>query len=48
MELEVKIRGLMMDPATNTPVVVLQETHVTGVLPLWVGVPEAQAIAREI
>ena len=48
MELEVKIRGLMMDPATNTPVVVLQETHGTGVLPIWVGVPEAQAIAREI
>jgi len=48
MELEVKIRGLMMDPATNTPVVVLQETRGTGVLPIWVGVPEAQAIAREI
>src|SRR5580698_249319 len=48
MELEVKIRGLMMDPATQSPVVVLQETHGSGVLPIWVGVPEAQAIAREI
>ena len=48
MELEVKIRGLMMDPATNTPVVVLQETHGTGVLPIWVGVPEAQAIVSDL
>jgi uncharacterized protein len=48
MELEVKIRGLMVDPATQSPVVVLQETHGSGVLPIWVGVPEAQAIAREI
>jgi uncharacterized protein len=48
MELEVKIRGLMMDPATNQPVVVLKELQGTGVLPIWVGVYEAQAIALEI
>src|SRR6202043_4196152 len=48
MELEVKIRGLMMDPATNMPVVVLKETQGVGVLPLWVGVYEANAIALEI
>ncbi len=33
MELEVKIRGLMMDPVTNMPVVVLKETSGSGVLP---------------
>jgi len=48
MELEVKIRGLMMDPATNMPVVVLKETEGNGVLPIWVGIYEANAIALEI
>ena len=48
MELEVKIRGLMMDPVTNMPVVVLKETSGTGVLPIWVGMHEANAIALEI
>lgn len=48
MELEVKIRGLMMDPVTNMPVVVLKETQGPGVLPIWVGVYEANAIALEI
>jgi uncharacterized protein len=48
MELEVKIRGLMMDPVTSTPVVVLKETQGTGVLPIWVGIYEANAIALEI
>jgi uncharacterized protein len=48
MELEVKIRGLMMDPATNMPVVVLKEIQGSGILPIWVGVYEANAIALEI
>ena len=48
MELEVKIRGLMMDPVTNMPVVVLKEAQGTGILPIWVGIYEANAIALEI
>ena len=48
MEVEMKIRGLMMDPATNMPVVVLKETQGNGVLPIWVGIYEANAIALEI
>ena len=48
MELEVKIRGLMMDPVTNMPVVVLKETSGAGILPIWVGIYEANAIALEI
>ena len=48
MELEVKIRGLMMDPVTNMPVVVLKETQGTCILPIWVGIYEANAIALEI
>ena len=43
-----KIRGLMMDPITNMPIVVLKESSGTNVLPIWVGVYEANAIALEI
>ena len=48
MEVEMKIRGLMMDPATNMPIVVLKDTNGGAVLPIWVGVYEANAIALEI
>src|SRR5687768_5349872 len=48
MEIEMKIRGLMMDPITNMPIVILKETSGDGILPIWVGVYEANAIALEI
>lgn len=48
MEREVKIRGLMMDPLTNMPVVVLKAVQGPGTLPIWVGIYEANAIALEI
>jgi bifunctional DNase/RNase len=48
MEVEMKIRGLMMDPVTNMPIVVLKDVTGDGVLPIWVGVYEANAIALEI
>jgi hypothetical protein len=48
MEVEMKIRGLMMDPVTNMPIVVLKDQGSETVLPIWVGVPEANAIALEI
>lgn len=48
MEVEMKIRGLMMDPATNMPIVVLKDAQGSAVLPIWVGVYEANAIALEI
>jgi uncharacterized protein len=47
-EREVKIRGLMMDPVTNMPVVVLKAVQGPGTLPIWVGIYEANAIALEI
>jgi bifunctional DNase/RNase len=47
-EVEMKIRGLMMDPVTNMPIVVLKDTGSDTVLPIWVGVYEANAIALEI
>ncbi len=48
MEIEMKIRGLMMDPVTNMPIVVLRDTAGEAVLPIWVGIYEANAIALEI
>jgi hypothetical protein len=48
MEIEMRIRGLMMDPVTNSPIVVLKDASGEGVLPIWVGIYEANAIALEI
>jgi len=48
MEVEMKIRGLIMDPVTNMPIVILRESDSETVLPIWVGVYEANAIALEI
>jgi uncharacterized protein len=48
MELEMKIRGLMMDPVTNMPIVILKDLSSSTVLPIWVGIYEANAIALEI
>ena len=48
MEVEMKIRGLMVDPVTNMPVVILKDVGSETVLPIWVGVYEANAIALEI
>jgi hypothetical protein len=48
MDIEVRIRGLMMDPATNMPIVVLKDVASDSVMPIWVGIFEANAIAIEI
>ena len=48
MEVEMKIRGLMMDPSSNLPIVVLKDVNGGAVLPIWVGLYEANAIALEI
>ena len=48
MEVEMKIRGLMVDPVTNMPIVVLKDINGTAILPIWVGAYEANAIALEI
>jgi len=47
-EIEVRIRGLMMDPSTRQPIVVLNDLTGEVVLPIWVGLFEANAIALEI
>ena len=43
-----KIRGLMMDPVTSMPIVILKDVGSNNVLPIWVGIYEANAIALEI
>lgn len=48
MEIEVRIRGLMMDPSTNMPIVVLKDVASDRLMPIWVGIFEANAIAVEI
>ena len=48
MEVEMKIRSLMMDPVTNMPIVVLKDVQSSAILPIWVGIYEANAIAQEI
>lgn len=45
---EVKIGALIMDPNTNSPIVVLKGVESDTVLPIWVGAFEANAIALEI
>ena len=48
MEVEMKIRGLMVDPSTNMPIILLKDAQSEALLPIWVGLYEAQAIALEV
>jgi bifunctional DNase/RNase len=48
MQIEMTIKGLMIDPVTSTPIVVLRDLEGQRVLPIWVGVFEANAIALQI
>ena len=48
MEIEMKIRGLMVDPSTNMPIVLLKDPVSEALLPIWVGLYEANAIALEV
>lgn len=48
MLVEVKIGALIMDPNSNTPIVVLKSIDSETILPIWVGAFEANAIALEI
>jgi uncharacterized protein len=48
MEREMNIRGLLMDPTTNSPIVILKDVGSETLLPIWVGPYEANSIASEI
>ena len=48
MLIEMQIKGLMIDPVTNMPIVILRDADNQRVLPIWVGPVEANAIALQI
>jgi bifunctional DNase/RNase len=48
MQIEMTIKGLMVDPITNMPIVILRDKEGQRVLPIWVGIFEANAIALQI
>ncbi|HWF84769.1 MAG TPA: bifunctional nuclease family protein [Vicinamibacterales bacterium] len=48
MLIEMTIKGLMVDPTTNLPIVILRDKNGERVLPIWVGIFEANAIAMQI
>ncbi len=48
MQVEMKIKGLMIDPITQMPIIILRDPNSNAVLPIWVGIFEANAIALQI
>lgn len=48
MQIEMMIKGLMVDPMTNMPIVILRDDGGERILPIWVGIFEANAIALQI
>jgi uncharacterized protein len=48
MLIEMSIKGLMVDPITNMPIVILKDKLGERVLSIWVGIFEANAIALQI
>ena len=48
MQIEMSIKGLMVDPISNMPIVILRDREGSRTLPIWVGMFEANAIALQI
>jgi uncharacterized protein len=48
MQIEMTIKGLMVDPITNMPIIILRDADGQRVLPIWVGIFEANAIALQM
>lgn len=48
MQVEMRIQGLMLDPITQGPLIVLRDPRTDSKLPIWVGAFEANAIATEM
>jgi bifunctional DNase/RNase len=48
MQIEMTIKGLMVDPITNMPIIILRDGDGQRVLPIWVGIFEANAIALQM
>ena len=48
MQQQMKIQGLMIDPVSNMPIIILKDEANVNTLPIWVGVFEANAIAMQL
>lgn len=48
MEIEMKIKGLILDPISKMPIVVLEDLNSERILPIWIGVFEANAISLKV
>ena len=48
MSVQMKIKGLMIDPVSNMPIIILKNSASEAVLPIWVGIFEANAIATQL
>jgi bifunctional DNase/RNase len=48
MQIEMKIKGLVVDPISKMPIVVLEDNNSDKMLPIWIGIFEANAIALKI
>ena len=48
MLVEMKVRGLALDPVSNMPIIILRDEEDKRSLPIWVGIFEANAIALEL
>ena len=48
MWLEMKVKGLALDPLSNMPIIILRDEEEKRSLPIWVGLFEANAIALEL
>ena len=48
MEIEMKIKGLVIDPISKMPIVVLEDIKKERMLPIWIGVFEANAISLKM
>jgi uncharacterized protein len=46
--IRMQIKGLMLDPSSNTPIVILRDAAESVLLPIWIGVFEANAIAMQL
>lgn len=46
--IEMFVGGLVLDPATQAPIVILKDESGSITLPIWIGIPEATSIASAI
>ncbi len=48
MYIPMTISGVTVDPVSNSPIVILKEINGDKILPIWIGIMEATAIASEL